>query len=355
MAGLKDVIERISAGGQAAKESLASGGTKEQAREAARQAGKQPSPFLQAAQTLAQSAQETARQPVQAMAPGMQQTASGETEEAEKSSMTKDREEKKEQKNEQQPIVPVYWYEPGANEAGLLTGMSGFQGDSDLAYGQDLRGGDDLRYGSDLSDSTMQKVGDNLRSAINAATRTTNVPHQTSGISDEEYQDERDKFAHRWGFDNYAEYEKERGQGTRESDFAKGYLNSLANRAENSPFSPTINSVDENGELVQTKLFEGLPDRIRNYEPPNNIAEQTPKNPSLAEDEGMPAIPASQMAEFYNWSLGTEEGNAFMAAHPEFYDTDLGYATVEDYVNGTGSGYGRLLGTNDRDIWSALL
>ena len=65
--------------------------------------------------------------------------------------------------------------------------------------------------------------------------------------------------------------------------------------------------------------------------------------------------PQTQYSELLDWALNTDEGQAFMAAYPQYFDADLGYATVDDYLNGSGVGYGRLFSTPDEAAFSWLL
>lgn len=133
MAGLSDIIKQISAGSQAAKQTIGSGGSKEQAKQAALQASDNAASLRNMLNPFIQSAGDAMRQTVQqvpqAIAPGMVESAGGEAKEADETSFTQDREEKKKQEHqESQNILDLLF--PQAYATPDEAGFSGSEGGS---------------------------------------------------------------------------------------------------------------------------------------------------------------------------------------------------------------------------------
>lgn len=385
MAALSDIIKRVSAGNQAAKESLDSGGTREQARSAAEQAAGTKGGVVQSVMQDAMRQFQQTQEPSQGMAPGMQRTASGDTEEVEASSMTKDRQEKKDQKDEQSAwdamvADPSLLAMPSGSQMQNLTpdeqaqwafdtaignplkigkGVEGGIGDLIGAIGDamkpqkayaatgeeseteqndnnsDLRSGSDLRFGSDLSFGSDLGWGKDLaknRGSLDLSGITGSALEDALARYEQARLDAADRRAaireanesgNRALADNLL-FGIDEAQGMKQSQSMFPFAADYTPGSnEQSDYEAALNDLDN----AASQRREEASQESTNQE--NSIVQPT-KGSSR-----------SQMQEYYDWLANTDEGRAFADMYADYADTDLGYSTLR--------------ASNNRDAWGYLL
>lgn len=309
MAALSDIIKRISAGSQAAKQSLSSGGTQEQARQAAQQAAGGTARAINNVMQDAQRQYEQTQAPIKATlsnAPGMQEGENGEVKEIEESSITKDREDKKNEKDQINPwdnmimnpdgsytnpnaLVPVAWYPSKSKEQSMPSVVN------------------DDTYMADATNAAMPDA---------------------------------DKIA------NLSDKERDQWQANTALGLSASMMAPIvaATGLTSIPAAIGLGGMTALGVPLTVETEQGIantPAAQMKYDDSGNAVEKPESEDSGSNEVIKPTRGSnrSQMQEYYDWLANTDEGRAFADMYADYADANLGYSNLRASNNADAWGY----------------